>query len=78
MEQVFTGFISLLDIKGKPGTTVKIMASAIPFCGSAAYAAVAAQHRTQAGTPPQRSADVRPALRAGLRRRRVRVGPATI
>ena len=45
MEQVFTGFVSLLDIKGKPGTTVKIMASAIPFCGSAAYAAVVAQGR---------------------------------
>lgn len=45
MEQVFTGFISLLDIKGKPGATAKIMASAIPFAGTPACTFAAAQGR---------------------------------
>lgn len=45
MDQVFTGFVSLLNIKGKPGATAKIMASAIPFCGSAAYTYAAAEGR---------------------------------
>ena len=45
MEQVFTGFVSLLEMKGKPGATVTIMASAIPFCGSVAYTSAAAAGR---------------------------------
>ena len=45
MEQVFTGFVSLLEMKGKPGATVTIMASAIPFCGSVAYTSAAAEGR---------------------------------
>lgn len=46
MEQVFTGWITLTGMKGKPGGKVTIMASAVPFAGSDACAAA-----TKAGRP---------------------------